>query len=163
MKKFHYFWHLAKRTWSSYRAQPLSEGEQDEVGDILLPAEQELWARFQVEDQRHSYIVMKRFQQLLPHATHPQLRAALLHDIGKINAPLSTTLRVIATFVGPRTASFRAYHDHEQLGLQLLDERSDPVTIQLLRDLYALCEGQGRVLEPAYADVVSALMTADNV
>jgi hypothetical protein len=158
MKRIDYFWHLTKRTWSSYRAKPLDAEEQREVSAILLEAERELWNAFPVEDQRHSYVVMKRFQERLPAADHAQLRAALLHDIGKIVAPLSTTMRVIATFVGPRTATFRAYHDHEQLGLQILEGISETETLDLLRMLYESSDGCG-----SGNNVVRALIEADNI
>lgn len=99
----------------------------------------------------------------MPSASPPELRAALLHDIGKIAAPLSTTMRVVATFVGSRTAAFRAYHDHEAIGLQLLENRSDPRTIQLLRGMYS---GEEMFLSDnrSITDVaVAALIDADNV
>jgi hypothetical protein len=173
MKRIDYIWHLTKRTWSSYRAKPLGAEEQQEVSAILLEAERELWNVFPVEDQRHSFVVMKRFQVRLPTANHAQLRAALLHDIGKIVAPLSTTMRVIATFVGPRTATFRAYHDHEQLGLQILEGVSDAETLDLLRTLYECSDDStsGNVdsgkEKPGNVDsgkeIVRALIEADNI
>lgn len=163
MKTAHYFWHLAKRTYTSYRARPLTDDEQEEVAKTLLSSELELWHRFPVEDQRHSYVVFTRFQKRMPSAEISQLRAALLHDIGKIAAPLSTTMRVVATFVGPRTAAFRAYHDHEEIGLQLLENRSDPVTIKLLREMYSAEEAclsdSNAIADP----VVAALIDADNI
>lgn len=163
MKRIDYYWHLAKRTYTSYRARPLSSREQEEVSRILLSSELELWNRFPVQDQRHSYVVMKRFHERMSSASASQLRAALLHDIGKIAAPLSTTMRVVATFVGPRTATFRAYHDHEEIGLQLLADHSDSVTIQLLRDMYSveksLLVSSDNIVDP----VIAALIAADNI
>ena len=95
----------------------------------------------------------------MPTAEVSQMRAALLHDIGKLAAPLSTTMRVIATFIGPRTASFRAYHDHEEIGLQLLATRSEPMTIQLLRNMYSSERNRLSEVDP----VVAALIDADNI
>jgi hypothetical protein len=163
MKRPQYFWHLTKRTWGSYRAKPLTKHEQEEITRILLPAEQELWNQFPVEDQRHSYVVMKRFQAAMPHLDNEELRAALLHDIGKIMAPLSTTMRVVATFVGPRTAAFREYHDHEKLGLLLLEGSSSPATIELLREMYEQEHLTGRGCDEIQDPVVRALVEADNV
>lgn len=163
MRSPQYFCHLTKRTYTSYRARALTENEQREVSQTLLPSEMELWDRFSIEDQRHSYVVFKRFQQRLPSGSPSQLRAALLHDIGKIAAPLSTTMRVVATFVGPRTAAFRAYHDHEDIGLQMLETRSDSVTIQLLKDMYS-AENAVFVKNVVIEDpVVAALIDADNI
>ncbi|NDC46896.1 MAG: hypothetical protein EBZ68_04880, partial [Actinobacteria bacterium] len=63
--------------------------------------------------------------------------AALLHDIGKIEASLGTVARVAATLLGPRTGRFRAYHEHEARGAALLQAAgSDAVTV-------ALVAGQG--------------------
>lgn len=162
MKGAKYVWHLSKRTWSSYRARPLTRSEQDEVSRILLPSEQELWDRFPIEDQRHSFVVMNRLKERMETVDDEQLRAALLHDIGKIVSPLSTTMRVIATFVGPRTAAFRAYHDHEELGLQLLEHRSAEVTIRLLKDMYAM-EHDSSSQTVSGDKVVLALIDADNI
>jgi hypothetical protein len=40
----------------------------------------------------------------------------------------------MATLVGPRTARFRQYHDHEALGASMLaDAGSDPVTVELVQ------------------------------
>jgi hypothetical protein len=74
------------------------------------------------------------------------MAGALLHDAGKVEAGLGTFGRVVATVVGPRTARFRSYHDHEAIGARLADAAgSDPVTV-------ALIEGHG----PAAADLSAA-------
>ena len=40
---------------------------------------------------------------------------------------------VMATVVGPRTERFRNYHDHEAIGVRLLEEAgSDPATVELV-------------------------------
>jgi putative nucleotidyltransferase with HDIG domain len=54
--------------------------------------------------------------------------AALLHDIGKVDAGLGTFRRVVATIVAPGDRS-RRYRDHERLGAAMLralgsDERT---------------------------------------
>jgi hypothetical protein len=154
---YRYFAHLAKRTWQSYRAVPLTDAERSYVVDVLLSDELALWDRFPVEDQRHSLIVLKRFEERGADIQVEHRRAALLHDIGKIVSPLSTTSRVIATFVGPRTAAFRAYHDHENIGLQLLSNVSGDETIRVLREMYRA--------DAAFVDdpIVRALYEADNI
>ena len=58
----------------------------------------------------------RRFLELRPAATRPQMAGALLHDVGKVQSGLGTWGRVAATIVGPRTRRFRQYHDHEQIG-----------------------------------------------
>ena len=86
---------------------------------------------------------------LRPDAARAEIAGALLHDVGKVEAGLGTFGRVAATVVGPRTARFRRYHDHEAIGARLAAAAgSDPVTV-------ALIEGQG----PA----ADALRAADDV
>lgn len=81
--------------------------------------------------------------------TREEVAGALLHDIGKLDAGLGTMARVVATIVGPRTSRLRRYHDHEQIGAELLANAGSPaVTIELVR-------GHGRA--------ASALAEADNI
>jgi putative nucleotidyltransferase with HDIG domain len=100
--------------------------------------------------------VLRRFDAFVGEALHvtPPVaarRAALLHDIGKVQAPLGTLMRVVATMVGPRTAAFRRYHEHETIGVAMLEQAgSDPTTVMLLR-------GQGD------AQLVAALRRADAI
>jgi predicted HD phosphohydrolase len=51
-------------------------------------------------DRRHAVGVARRVERLLPGAERAVLAAALLHDVGKIDAGLSTYGRVIATISG---------------------------------------------------------------
>ena len=128
--------HLARRTWQSYTAKPLTSIEQDDVRSVLLEGEYQLWSSFGTQDQRHSYIVLKRFCEMSTECSVDACRAALLHDIGKIQVDLSTTKRVVATFVGGRTKSFRIYHDHENIGLRLLKTVSSAETLRLLSEMF---------------------------
>ena len=58
---------------------------------------------------------------------------APLHDVGKIECGLGTFGRVVATLVGPRTAAFTAYHDHEDIGAAMAKAvGSDPATVELI-------------------------------
>ncbi len=104
-------------------------------------------------DQRHSVAVLHRFLKLCPGATRPELRAALLHDIGKIESNLGVLGRVLATLVGRRGARFTAYHDHEKIGSQMLQNiNSESVTIRLVAGLD----------ESDIAGTLSNLREADN-
>jgi len=81
--------------------------------------------------------------------TREEMAGALLHDIGKLESGLGTWMRVAATVVGPHTERFRMYHDHEEIGADMLTTAgSAEVTVDLLR-------GNGRAS--------SALMAADNI
>ena len=93
-----------------------------------------MWHRFGPADQRHTIEVARRFEALRPEATRAEMAGALLHDIGKLDSGLGTTMRVVATLVGPRTRRFRLYHDHERIGADWLAEAgSDAVTVALVR------------------------------
>ena len=58
--------------------------------------------------------------------------AALLHDIGKTVSDLGWFMRIAATVCGPRGAAFAMYHDHETIGAQMLQGKSEQRTIDLV-------------------------------
>ena len=128
-----YFRHLVSRFFGALSgAQPLRE-DLKEVESLLLDSELLLWQKLPTMDQRHSINVLRRFINLRPGATRPEMRAALLHDIGKIQSNLGVLGRVVATLVGRRGERFTAYHDHEKIGSQMLQNiDSDSVTIRLV-------------------------------
>jgi hypothetical protein len=126
-------WHLVKRFVGSITAAPLTDVERTEVAAVLLPTEYRLFEQFSVADQRHALHVLRRFDSFAPGAPVFARRAALLHDIGKVDAQLGTLRRIVATVVGPRTPAFRRYHQHEVHGLWLLREAgSDSLTLEVL-------------------------------
>jgi hypothetical protein len=125
--------HLARRFTTS-----LSRREPD-VADIawvdsqLLGPERDLWHRMSVADRRHSIQVARRFEAS-GEWSREEVAGALLHDIGKAECGLGTFGRVVATVVGPRTERFRRYHDHEQIGADMLASAgASPVTVELVR------------------------------
>lgn len=138
--------HLARRWWRSLSRRPPSEADVEWAHSFLLPSEQRRWDQFGPADQRHTIEVARRFAALRPEASRAEMAGALLHDIGKLESGLGTTMRVVATIVGPRTKRFRLYHDHERIGAEWLDQDgSDPVTVELVR-------GEG----PAAGDLAAA-------
>jgi hypothetical protein len=144
-------WHLVKRSVESLVARPLGEAERRHVAELLLAGELAFFERLAVADQRHAIGVLRRFDVLQPGAPATARRAALLHDIGKVDCGLGTIQRVIATVIGPRTETFRRYHNHERIGIELLESAgSHPETLALLR-------GMGSPV------VVEALRRADNL
>lgn len=69
----------------------------------LVPGELELWRRLACHDRRHAIGVARRLERLLvgtSHAGDPRwLAAALLHDVGKLEARLGVLGRVAATLL----------------------------------------------------------------
>jgi len=127
-------WHLTKRTIGALTAAPLTAIEQRETQDLLTSAEAELFGRLTTADQRHALHVLRRFDEYASGAPSAARRAALLHDIGKVESPLGTMARVAATIVGPRGEAFSRYHAHESRGVELLVAAgSDALTVSLLR------------------------------
>lgn len=129
MKKL---WHLVKRAVTSFSNDPLSGGDVERVERLLLLPEFELWWSMQPRDQRHSLQVYERFMRFYPPAKRTEQAAALLHDIGKTVSGLGWFMRIIATLVGSRGIRFTMYHDHENLGAQMLQGKSDQRTIDLV-------------------------------
>lgn len=128
--------HLIRRWWGTIRAKPLTVSELDWVRSNLLPEEWSLWSAMDHRDQSHSYLVARRFVEPIPGENPPSrsaIAAALLHDVGKVASELTTFERVLATIIGGRTERFRAYFDHESIGLGLCRRAgSDPETLALL-------------------------------
>ena len=90
--------HLAKRFFGSLRPGGPGAEAAAWVAGVLSPAELELWSRMSGPDRRHSHQVARDVERALGHeATAPVLGAALLHDVGKLDAGLRTYGRVIAT------------------------------------------------------------------
>lgn len=93
--------HLVKRFFGSLRPGGPPHADIDWVADQLTPEELELWRRMNGPDRRHSVQVARTVEaDLGEEATRPVLAAALLHDVGKIEAGLSTYGRAIATVSG---------------------------------------------------------------
>jgi hypothetical protein len=129
----------------------VSETELAMVRETLSAVEFELWCQFNNADRRHSVLVAARFVSLLPEASRNDIAGVLLHDIGKTRSNLSTLQRVVATIVGPRTRRFALYHQHEQIGVELLQQAgSHSGVIAILN-------------QTCNADVAAAFRAADNI
>jgi hypothetical protein len=123
------------RFFTSLSSRPPDATDDEWAESNLLPGEIELWRRMSNQDRRHSVIVARRFVEARPAATRAETAGALLHDVGKLECGLGTWGRVAATLVGSRTARFRAYHDHEQIGSDLAAQAgSDPATVELIAE-----------------------------
>ncbi len=88
-------------------------------------------------DRRHAVGVARDVVAILgPGTERPVLAAALLHDVGKVEAGLGTLARVPATILGLLGGRIRwrgrlgAYLRHDQIGAELLRAASsDPLTV----------------------------------
>ena len=124
--------HLVKRALSSLSRRPPSPHDVSIVSEVLNTAEFDVWSEMQYRDQRHSIVVLNRFDALVPGAVGAERAAALLHDVGKNVSGIGFMLRIVATVVGPRGRRFSEYHNHERLGADLMRSISDPRTVALI-------------------------------
>ena len=148
--------HLAKRFFGALGRAPIGESQIELVQTTLLDSEFALWSAMMPIDKKHSIKVMSRFMQIYPQATAAQVRASLLHDVGKLESNLSVFARVLATIVGERGSRFAKYHAHEKIGAQMLRQAgSDEETWQLVA---------GEVSDsPQLRTVLAALQQADAI
>lgn len=123
--------HLVRRFLGSL--SPAGPGADAEtwVEGMLLPGELELWRRMSGPDRRHAVGVARRVGSGKP---RPVVAAALLHDVGKIDAGLGTFGRVAATIAGRRLVGresrYGRYLRHDAIGAGLLRSAgSDPLTV----------------------------------
>jgi HD superfamily phosphohydrolase len=143
-------WHLSKRAFTSLSHVAPSSLDTALVRQVLNAEELVLWSDMQNRDQRHSIVVLRRFDVLVPGAVRAERAAALLHDIGKNISQLGFFSRVIATVVGARGTRFSEYHNHETLGADLIRSISDPRTVELVGGI-------------ALDDVALLLQAADDI
>jgi hypothetical protein len=168
--------HLVRRFFGSLAPARLSPDEAGWAASQLLPDERELWARLSPADRRHALGVARDVERRLGvEATRPVLAAALLHDVGKIDADLGTYGRVMATLSGTVigrdpvmihrwtlvrgfTRRVGLYLQHDRLGGDLLEMAgSDPLTVAWARE-HHLPPDQWTVP----ADIGAALKAADD-
>ena len=138
--------HLSRRFVGALSPRGPSEADEAWVAGALGPGEHALWKRMSAPDRRHAVGVARAVAGSLgPGATRPVLAAALLHDIGKLEAGLGVWGRVGATVAGmaggragaerwatrPGLAGrFGRYLRHPQLGGRLLTAAgSDRLTV----------------------------------
>ena len=145
--------HLTRRFITSLSRREPTDDDSAWAESQLLDGELQLWRRMTAADRRHAITVARRFTMIGAATPTAWLRdetaGALLHDVGKLDSDLGTLARALATIVGPRTDRFRRYHDHEQIGADLLVAAgSSPLTVELVL-------GRGRA--------APALAEADNI
>jgi hypothetical protein len=143
--------HLVKRFLGTLRPGGPNAADREFADAALLPEERRLWVRMTSYDRRHAVGVAREVQRALGHeATRPVVAAALLHDVGKVEARLGRYGRVVATLAAAATR--RRYVDtwiasrgftrrvglylrHPKLGGDLLAlAGSDPLTVAWARE-----------------------------
>ncbi len=95
--------HLARRFFGALRPGTPAVDDVRWVETILTPPELELWRRMPNHDRKHSIAVARRVDAALGvqgHGHQRWLAAALLHDVGKLDASLGVLGRVGATIAG---------------------------------------------------------------
>lgn len=117
--------HLARRCWWTLRAAPPSAAEEAWACDRMSAEEAELWSRQHPLDRRHTVAVARQLVAEHPEAPGWVVEAALLHDVGKTEAPLGVPGRVLATVLelaGVRSAPGRLgrYLAYPARGAELL-------------------------------------------
>ncbi len=137
-----------RRLFQVLRAAPLTPGEQATVAELVMPEERRLFWAQAPEDQRHALEAAQAVLRLDP--TRSDLaRAALLHDVGKGQAPLGIVSRVLASLwrvAAPDRAPdrMRAYLDHGPRGAAALaDAGSDHLVVAFARDHHSAHPPEG--------------------
>lgn len=154
------FRHLSRRFFAALSNRGPSETDRAWVESVLSAQQYALWARQYRPDRRHSALMARKVERWLANqlrsdalatsmvesdSTDWVIAAALLHDVGKIEANLGTWGRVFATVVIKVVGSERvaqwtkqrgwrgrvaSYLQHPEIGAELLrDAKSDPGTV----------------------------------
>ncbi len=143
--------HLLRRFLGSL--VPVGPGAADDAWARahFLSGEEALWDQLGRADRRHAVGVARRVERALGHeATRPVIAAALLHDVGKLDARLGTYGRVVATLSAAAAGRHLAdawaerrgltrrvglYLKHPELGADRLAlAGSDPLTVAWARE-----------------------------
>jgi predicted HD phosphohydrolase len=130
-------------------ARPLDKRKEEEIKAVLSPAQQQLFGRFSVSEQQHSYRVYAALRGA--GQNDPDLlAAALLHDVGKTLKPRSWWDRVVVVlgqaFLPRKTAvwsqgeaagltrPFVVKANHAEWGAALAEAaQSSPLIVALIR------------------------------
>ena len=113
------WYHLVRRFFGFFAARPLSPREQSEISALLSGAEADLFWNQAMQDQRHSLDVARRVLSARP-GDRPAARAALLHDVGKLEVGLGAIQRSLATILDgfgiPLRGAYATYRQHGHVG-----------------------------------------------
>ena len=117
--------HLVGRFFGHVRAVPPGPEDQRFVHEHLDGACADLFWSQSPPDQRHGIDVARRVATILPDDSGA-IEAALVHDVGKVQADIGAVSRSMATILGavgmPMTTRMRSYRDHGHRGALDLEE-----------------------------------------
>ncbi|MDP9380983.1 MAG: HDOD domain-containing protein [Chloroflexota bacterium] len=144
----------------------LSEADRRWVEDVLMPGERPLFERMPVYDQTHSVLVAREVERM--GGDNLLLRAALLHDCGKVLPPHRVPLLyrcavVVLRAISPRLLSALArpwgvlwpvylHVHHPELGAREIERAGSP---------HALAELVRAHQEPSADPALRSLQSAD--
>lgn len=138
--------HLVRRFLGSLSPVPLKPEDEAWANGQLGAGERQLWQRMSRADQKHAVGVARVVAERVGADERAVIAAALLHDVGKLDAELGTLGRVAATLVGRRNGSrwrdahgvrgrIGRYLHHDTIGAGLLaDAGADPLTVAWARE-----------------------------
>jgi hypothetical protein len=93
--------HLVARFFSSLVPLPVRAPDREWVARVLRPEELDLWSHLSLADRRESVGVARRTEAALAGTDYAGdtrwLAAALLHDVGKLDARFGPVRRTVAT------------------------------------------------------------------
>ena len=96
--------HLARRFFGALRPGGPSATDTEWVRSVINTEELDVWKRMPGHDRRHSVQVARDVQSMLAGTRYADdqrwIEAALLHDVGKLDARLGVFGRVTATLAG---------------------------------------------------------------
>ena len=132
--------HLARRFFGALDPRGPDPSGEEWATSHLLRGEVVLWRQMSGPDRRHALGVAEEVvRRLGAGATRPVVAAALMHDVGKVDAGLGTFGRVPATLVGIAFGRARLargsgriarYVNHPEIGARLLAAAgSDELTV----------------------------------
>jgi hypothetical protein len=175
--EFGSFRHLAIRFFRALSPAGPAPADEAWAAGALLPGEQALWRRMSGPDRRHAIGVARDTAELLGSVPGREVTAAaLLHDVGKVEASLGTFPRVAVTlaalvvgrarltaWAGTTTGGWRGrtgrYLTHDRIGAKLLRAAgSDPLTVawaaehHLPEDRWTVARDVGAALKAADGD-----------
>ena len=131
------FAHVVRRFFGHVLARPLTDVDIEFIRTLISPDEEPLFWRQRLGDQQHAVVTARRMLSTHAHG-RAVLRAALWHDIGKIDSDLGAVTRAFATVARllrlPRPIRWRLYEDHGPIGARYLAAMGcEPLVVDFAR------------------------------